>query len=39
MKKKHKHKPVHLYNWSQPIRHIKNYILTVIKRKDEQHSK
>ena len=39
IKKKHKHKPVHLYNWSQPIRHINDYILTVIKRKDEQHSK
>ena len=37
IKKKHKHKPVHLYNWSQPIRHINNNILTVIK--DEQHSK
>ena len=36
---KKKHKPVHLYNWSQPIRHINNYLLTVIKRKDEQHSK
>ena len=39
IKKKHKHKPVHQHNWSQPIRHINNYILTVIKRKDEQHSK
>ena len=39
IKKKYKHKPVHLYNWNQPIRHINNYILTVIKRKDEQHSK
>ena len=39
IKKKHKHKPVHLYNWSQPIRRINNYILTVIKRKDKQHSK
>ena len=36
IKKKHKHKPVHLYNWSQPIRHINNYLLTVIKRKDDQ---
>ena len=34
-----KNKPVHLYNWNQPIRHIDNYILTVIKRKNEQHSK
>ena len=39
IKKKHKHKPVHLYNWSQPIRHINDSILTVIKRKDEQRSK
>ena len=39
IKKKYKHKPVHLYNWNQPIRHINNYILTVIKRKNEQHSK
>ena len=38
IKKKHKHKPVHLYNWSQPIRHVYNYILTVIERKIEQHS-
>ena len=37
-KKQYKHKPVHLYNWNQPIRHIDNYILTVIKRKNEQHS-
>ena len=39
IKKKHKHKPIHLYNRSQPIRHINSYLLTVIKRKDEQHSK
>ena len=39
IKKKYKNKPVHLYNWNQPIRHIDNYILTVIKRKNEQHSK
>ena len=38
IKKKYKHKPVHLYNWNQPIRHIDNYILTVIKQK-KQHSK
>ena len=37
-KKQYEHKPVHLYNWNQPIRHIGNYILTVIKRKNEQHS-
>ena len=30
IKKKYKHKPVHLYNWNQPIRHIDNYVLTVI---------
>ena len=33
IKKQYKHKPVHLYNWNQPIRHIDSYILTVIKRK------
>ena len=38
IKKQYKHRPVHLYNWNQPIRHIENYILTVIKRKNEQHS-
>ena len=35
IKKQYKHKPVHLYNWNQPIRHIDNYILTVIERKNE----
>ena len=35
IKKQYKHKPVHLYNWNQPIRHINNYILTVIERKNE----
>ena len=39
IKKIYKRKPVHLYNWNQPIRHIENYVLTVIKRKNEQHSK
>ena len=41
IKKQYKHKPVHLYNWNQPIRHINNYLLTVIKRKNEPntHSK
>ena len=41
IKKQYKHKPVHLYNWNQPIRHIDNYLLTVIKRKNEPntHSK
>ena len=35
IKKQYKHKPVHLYNSNQPIRHIDNYILTVIKQKNE----
>ena len=39
IKKQYKHKPVHLYTWNQPIRHIDSYILTVIKRKNEPHSK
>ena len=39
IKKHYKHKPVHLYNWNQPIRHIDSYILTDIKRKNEPHSK
>ena len=39
IKKQYKHKPVHLYNWNQPIRHIDSYILTVTKRKNEPHSK
>ena len=39
IKKKYKHKPVELYNWIQPIRHINNYILTVVKQKNEQHAK
>ena len=41
IKKQYKHKPVHLYNWNQPIRHIDSYILTVIKQKNEPqpHSK
>ena len=38
IKKQYKHKPVQLYNWNQPIRHIDSYILTVIKRKNEPHS-
>ena len=36
-KKQYKHKPVHQYNWNQPIRHIDSYILTVIKQKNEPH--
>ena len=39
IKKKNKRKPVHLYNWNQPIRHINKYILTVVKQKNEPHSK
>ena len=39
IKKQYKHKPVHLYNWNQPIKHIDNYTLTVVKRKNEPHSK
>ena len=39
IKGQNKHKPVHLYNWNQAIRHIDSYILTVIKRKNERHSK
>ena len=39
IKKQYKHKPVHRYNWNQPIRHFDNYILTVIKQKNEPHSK
>ena len=39
IKKQYKHKPVHLYNWNQPIRHIDSYILTIIKQKNEPHSK
>ena len=38
IKKQYKHKPVHLYNWNQPIRHIDNYLLTVIKRKNEPNT-
>ena len=39
IKKIFKNKPVHLYNWNQPIRHIEHYALIVIKRKNEPHSK
>ena len=41
IKKQYKQKPVHLYNWNQPIRHIDSYILTVIKQKNkpQPHSK
>ena len=39
IKKIYKNKPVRLYNWNQPIRHIEHYALTVIKRKNEPKSK
>ena len=38
IKKQHKHKPVHLYNWNQPNRHIDYYILSVIKQKKMSHT-
>ena len=28
-------KPLRLYNWNQPIRHIENYTITVIQHKDD----
>ena len=31
----YKNKPVRLYNWNQPIKHIENYKITVIKHKNE----
>ena len=34
-KKTYKNKPERLYNWNQPIKHIENYTLTVIKHKNE----
>ena len=34
IKKTYKSKPVRLYNWNQPIKHIENYTLTVIKPKN-----
>ena len=39
IEKIYKNKPVHLYNWNQPIRHIEHYVLTVKKRKNESYSK
>ena len=33
IKMTYKNKPVRLYNWNQPIKHIENYKLTVIKHK------
>ena len=35
IKKTHKNKPVRLYNWNQPIKHIENYTLTVTKHTNE----
>ena len=37
IKKTSKNKPVRLYNWNQPIKHIDNYTLTVIKHKMNQN--
>ena len=39
IKKIYKKKPVRLYSWNQPIRHIEQYALTVIKRKNEYKPK
>ena len=39
IKKIYKNKPVRLYSWNQPIRHIEHYALTVIKRKNESKPK
>ena len=36
IKKIYKNKPVRLYCWNQPIRHIEHYALTVMKRKMSQ---
>ena len=35
IKNTYKNNPVRLYNWNQPIKHIKSYKLTVIKHKNE----
>ena len=39
IKKIYKNKPVRLYSWNQPIRHIEHYALTIIKRKNESKPK
>ena len=39
IKKIYKNKPVRLYNWSQPVRHIEHYALTVKKRTNESKPK
>ena len=35
LKKSYTNKPVRLYNWNQPIKHIENYTLTVTKYKND----
>ena len=35
IKKSYKNKPVRLYHWNQPIKHIEHYALTVIKHKND----
>ena len=35
IKNTYKTEPVRLYNWNQPLKHIENYKLTVIKHKNE----
>ena len=39
IKQIYKNKPLRLYTWKQPIRHIEHYALTVIKRKNESKPK
>ena len=39
IKKLYKNKPVRLYSWNQPIRHIEQYALAVRKRKNESNPK
>ena len=39
IKKIYKNKPVRLYSWNQPIRHIEHYALTVIKQKNDSKPK
>ena len=39
IKDTYKNKPVPLYNWNQPIKHIQNYNLTVIKHKNESNGR
>ena len=35
IKKCYANKPIQLYNWNQPTRHIENYTLTVIQHKKD----